>query len=93
MERVLGKKLAITQSVTELKKDLNQTTDLRGKIRVKLNEVRAYEQICSKETSRQQQRKRVHSRILKTYVGGAPMRTKIITYPDTSEYQKICAHK
>ena len=46
-----------------------------------MNEVRAY---SNRNNVVKVERKKIYSRIVKTYVGGGPMKTKIITYPDTS---------
>ena len=51
-----------------------------------MQEVSAY-----KETSRKEQNKRkLHSRIVKMIVAGGPAKTKVICYPDNAEYLKLC---
>jgi hypothetical protein len=45
------------------------------------------ESIGDRETT---QRRVPHCRIVKSYVGGSKMQLKIISYPDNSEYRKLC---
>jgi hypothetical protein len=39
------------------------------------------------------QRRAQHCRIIRSYVGGSKMQIKIINYPDSSEYMKLCGYK
>ena len=73
---------------------MNESQELKTKAKVKLNEVKAYENSFYEKTKRPsilKERKRIYSKIVKTYVAGGSMKTKIITYPDTSEYKKLHA--
>jgi hypothetical protein len=48
------------------------------KVKIKLTEVKAYEQLTKRDSSV----KRLHSRIVKMMVGGGKVTTKVISYPD-----------
>ena len=66
-------------------KKLNKSFDLsNSKIpKMRLKEVYA---ISGGSSSK----KKLHTRIVKSYVAGGKMQVRLINYPDTSEYQKLC---
>lgn len=61
--------------------------------RVRLQEVKAYQLSRSKEKKESGQKRKLHSRIVKMVVGGGTPKTKIICYPDTSEYEPLFPQK
>lgn len=63
----------------------------------KLQYVHAYKQTNGKATAKLEVKteqkvssKKIHSRILRTIFGGGKMQTRIINYPDNSDYLKLC---
>jgi hypothetical protein len=56
---------------------------------VRLQEVCAYEEPNSCEPSK----RRLHSRIVKMVVAGGPSRTRVICYPDNSDYLRLWSQK
>ena len=69
---------------------MNRRVEISGKKRIieggtlRLKEVFAQKSGSSK--------KKLHTRIVKSYVAGGKMQIRLINYPDTSDYFKIC-HK
>jgi hypothetical protein len=74
----------LNQKTEESRPSTNSKGSKRAKI--KLTEVKAYEQATKRESSV----KRLHSRIVRMMVGGGKVTTKVISYPDNEEYLKLC---
>ena len=68
----------------QLKKDEVGAREMR-RSGVKLQSVRAYED----SGKREQARKRLHSRIVKMMVAGGQSKTRVICYPDNSDYLQL----
>ena len=70
-------------------KPSHKSSHKKSESKGKLREVHAYQDPTRSDITK----RKLHSRIVKMVVGGGPTKTRVISYPDNSEYLKICAQK
>ena len=88
MERRQGEAATVggkTASKGENYDQEGKRSGLKKKEGVRLQSVRAYED----SNKREQARKRLHSRIVKMMVAGGQSKTRVICYPDNSDYLNL----